>query len=231
MESPNYYSGFPTVLLWVIWNLFLALIPVGLAYYIERKFRKSRNSSMPFLWPLYVPFFLVWLAFLPNTCYLLTEWRHFFYSVDRQDLYVRAQYDRTLLVPLIKHAFFFACFSGAGIITFVMAIRPIERILKSLKWPTALWATPFYILMSLGVYLGLVLRFNSWDLVSNPSSIISALFNIANRPVLIISIILFGLVLWAIYAGLSTIVDAVMLRFRYIPISPTRLEVSEYPSP
>jgi uncharacterized membrane protein len=112
-----------------------------------------------------------------------------------------------------------------------MAIRPIERIVKSLKWPTALWAAPFYILLSLGVYLGLVLRFNSWDLVSNPSSIISALFNIAHRPVLTISIILFGLVLWAIYAGLSTIIDAVMQRFRYIPISPTRLEVSENPSP
>ena len=59
----NIHSG------WIAWNLFLAFIPLGLSFWLFR--RKSQSRSV-FWWVA----FLVFIAFLPNAPYLLTDIIH-----------------------------------------------------------------------------------------------------------------------------------------------------------
>lgn len=58
--SPRYEMS-----IWVAWNLVLAIFPVLLG----RSIGALASRNKPLAWAL-LP---VWLAFLPNTCYLLTE--------------------------------------------------------------------------------------------------------------------------------------------------------------
>src|SRR4051794_3841798 len=60
----------------LVWNLFLAWVPYGCALWLYVLARKRR----PYAWYLLVPGGL-WLIFLPNAPYLLTEYVHLQYIV------------------------------------------------------------------------------------------------------------------------------------------------------
>lgn len=190
----------------------LAVIPVLLAYalYWVAFSRLPRAAKIVFA----VAALPVWLVFLPNTCYLLTEWRHYLALMDNSHLYTRAQMDSSLYLPLFAASMFFALYSGFGVFTFALAIRPIERVANKLKAPIWLWALPFFAVVSLGVYLGLVLRFNSWDPVSRMSSIWSASLVAMARPKLSLFIIAFGIFLWIVYEAVDIWIDAAALRWQ-----------------
>ena len=57
----------------VLWNLFLAVVPVLLAFAIARGVRRERAAGGAVRWLLWGPLALLWLLFLPNSCELLTE--------------------------------------------------------------------------------------------------------------------------------------------------------------
>ena len=45
----------------VLWNLFLAVVPVALAFLIARGVRRDRQAKRPVRWVLWGPLALVWL--------------------------------------------------------------------------------------------------------------------------------------------------------------------------
>ena len=77
----------------VAWNAMLATIPVVTAYAVALVARFARKTGCRIL--LMIPLALVWFVFLPNTCYLLTEWRHFLFIMYVNNLYWRAETDRS----------------------------------------------------------------------------------------------------------------------------------------
>lgn len=194
-----------------LWDCFLAVIPVSIAYAMLwvagfRRRKMLRNSVIGLMG-------LAWLAFLPNTCYLLTEWRHFMFVVDLNNLFIRASGDKTLFLLLCKWWVFFFLFSGFGMMMFALAIRPIERLAAGKGATTWFWALPLFTALSLGVYLGLILRFNSWDLLQQPGVVWAAIVDLGGRPKLASFIFGFGVVLWLIYEALDIWVDGLADRF------------------
>lgn len=190
----------------------LALVPVVLAYVM--RFVASTKAPRLARYLIIAAIAPVWLAFLPNTCYLLTEWRHFLFTLDYRDLYVHSQLDSKYYLPLIELSFFYACYSGFGMIAFALAIRPVERIAARAGLPIWAWAVPFFALVSLGVYLGLVQRFNSWEPLTNFEVIWSAGLEAMQRPRLGWFILGFGAFLWMSYEALDLWIDAAVQRFR-----------------
>jgi uncharacterized membrane protein len=195
-------------------NTSLALIPVALAYVMlwVYKLRAPRVLRRTVLVALALP----WIAFLPNTCYLLTEWRHFMFTVDLQNLYLQAGYSRTVLVKLLAMSMFYLAYSGFGILTLALSIRPVERIARSAGATTWFWGLPFFTALSLGVYLGLILRFNSWDLATRPKAVWAQIVVLGGRPLLAGFIIAFGVFLWAIYESVDIWVDGLSDRWSLI---------------
>ncbi|MHB9132047.1 MAG: DUF1361 domain-containing protein [Armatimonadota bacterium] len=213
---------------WVAWNSILALIPVGLAYLVVRLAGPHRASRS---WPrkiLLLSLGLLWFIFLPNTCYLLTGWRHFLSLVTRADLYTRWQMgdDAEALAWLILATTFFALYSGFGMFTFTLAIRPIARWMRHHGAMLWLWGIPFFFLMSLGVYLGLVLRFNSWNIFYQLGDIWSAVINALTRPKLAALIVAFGGFLWIAYLFIDIWIDGLLLRMGRTSVESSGVEVT-----
>ena len=132
------------------WNLFLASIPLvfsGLAL----KQKKLNYKAVIFL--------LLWLLFVPNAPYLITDIFHF---EERPP--VPQWFDLMLVV------------SGAwnGILCFMISLLRVENFLnKTCRHNLVNKLMPLLIILcGYGVYIGRYLRYNSWDIVTEPGAII-----------------------------------------------------------
>lgn len=142
-------------LLFLIWNLFLGYIP----YFLSSEIKKT----VPGTYKFYL-LFLGWLLFLPNSFYLLTDFVHLHHNSDLQYLF-----DALLLT----------CFSIAGFNAGISSMLHIHRLLE-MKYScqkSRRFVVIFCYLTSFGVYLGRILRFNSWDILSKPIDLFANIFD------------------------------------------------------
>lgn len=200
--------------IWVMWNLFLALIPVGLGYAIYGLIWITPVAKRPRILPLIGIVTLAWLAFLPNSCYLLTEWRHYLSQITHSPTYQHVNSDHTALFKLSASALFYLIYSGLGLLCFTLAIRPIERACRIVGWTFPALAYPFFLVVSIGVYLGLILRFNSWEIVTNPIPVFQAAVRIPQNISLTVAIAVFAILLWFTYEAIDLWVDDIVGRLR-----------------
>ncbi len=189
----------------------LAIIPVAAGYAINAVYRSKATAALRY--SVSTVLAAVWFVFLPNTCYLLTEWRHFLVTVDGRNLFMRARVDSAYLIELISLSLFYFLYSSFGMLMFALAIRPVERAVVKGGLALRLWAFPFFATVSLGVYLGLILRFNSWDLLTRPGMVWSAIIELTARPLLSAFIVAFGAFLWLCYELLDIWIDGFHCRF------------------
>lgn len=200
-------------LTWVSWNIFLALIPVAMAYAVQELIILPGTRGR---WLVKTLIFLAgfaWLAFLPNTCYLLTEWRHFLESLGYTEIQNRWQTDSNAALELMLLTFFYLCYSGVGMLTFTLALRPITRLLRRESIAVWICEVPFFLMMSVGVYLGLILRYNSWDLISRPSEVWTTVSELWSRPTVVLFIILFAGFLRLAYEVTDIWIDGLVCRW------------------
>ena len=195
----------------VIWNLFLAIVPVVLAFVIARGVRRERHQTGTVQWLLWGPLTVIWLLFLPNSCYLLTEWRHYLETLTQSQLFAEAHHGGDGRIDFFLVTAFYLVYSGAGLLAFFLAVWPLDRLTRvRLGWRGAMLRPLIVPLCALGVYLGLMRgRFNSWDLfsASRLSALLESTIQTLHRPYLVGLILLFGAVLWLFYAAFDIWMD------------------------
>jgi len=193
---------------------------VALAYAIARIYRTgiSTRAYAPVYYLLIAVLGIGWLLFLPNTCYLLTEWRHYFDSLGHTDIINRSLdvRDTHAIATLVTLSLAFLMYSLFGLFTFALGIRPIARLLR--EWMVHYWLLGFifFPLMSLGVYLGLIHRFNSWDLARDPGIIFQQGVDAIVRPFSGMAIIILSLFLWFSYYLCDVWIDGICMRFIFL---------------
>jgi uncharacterized membrane protein len=144
----------------IVWNLFLAFIPLGLSYWL---FRRGRSRS--FVWWLG---FVVFLAFLPNAPYILTDIVHLIDDIRA----VNSIWVVTLIVfPL--HILFILSGFEAYVLSLINLGYYLQRIGLS-KWIVATELS-IHALCAVGIYLGRFPRFNSWDIITQPDALVDAI--------------------------------------------------------
>lgn len=145
---------------YLIYNLFLAWIPLGITLWLERMLRHRLWSS----WP---PFLLTlfWLGFLPNAFYMISDYIHL-QEVARVDLL----YDVIMFSSFILNAF------ALGLISLYIVHSELRKRVS----PVSSWALmgATILLTSFAIYIGRDLRWNTWDVLLNPASI---LFDVSDR--------------------------------------------------
>lgn len=141
-------------LLFLIWNLFLGYIP----YFLSSQMK----TSLPGTFKFYFLFF-GWLLFLPNAFYLITDFVHLHHSSNLQYLF------DALLLTSFTIAGFYAGFAS------LFNIHQLLEMKYSSKKSWIIIAVICY-MSSFGVYLGRILRFNSWDILSNPIHLFTNIF-------------------------------------------------------
>lgn len=194
-------------LLWLGTDLFLAAIPASLAPVIARGLRRDMEAG-GIRWGVRLPLLLLWLLFLPNTCYLLTEWRHYLRDIHDRSVYYPVyglgQYPPGATWGLLGLTAFYLAYTSVGLLAFCLALRPLDFFARQ-HWGKAAGSlrAAVCLLCSLGVFVGLVYRLNSWDIIypAMAAGTITVALRSLLRPDLFVLVCLFALLLWLLYAA------------------------------
>ena len=144
--------------LFLIWNLFLAVVPFALSTLLSISVGRLRARIL-------VPVSAAWLLFFPNAPYLLTD---LFHLNARPG--VPLWYDLALILSCAWN----------GLMLAYASLSDMQRLVQQRLgfWTGWAFATVALLLSSFGIYLGRYLRFNSWDVLTNP---LTLFYDIAHR--------------------------------------------------
>jgi uncharacterized membrane protein len=148
----------------LLWNLFLAFIPYAITHCL---------SGQPSLWkskPKLLVVIFAWLIFIPNSFYILTDLFH----LDTFDSAPK-WFDLLLLFS----------FAWNGLLLGILSVRTLEKIIETV-WGKDFSFTILVVVMWLnafGIYIGRYLRYNSWDVVAQPLSLFSEMFEVIFHPI------------------------------------------------
>ena len=226
---------------WMSWNLFLALVPLALAFWLFRKprslflfwgtllllgatllphvqrvfvfgsylfrgeeriyiavaiaitvvlmlldlwrFSRQRNTYPGHRFLLWWLGFFAFIAFLPNAPYVLTDIIHLYEDV-------RANYSVWVLTLAIVPQYLF--FMLIAFEAYTLSLVYMGDYMKRQNWGKFILVAELIVhaLCSIGIYLGRFLRFNSWDIVTNPNVLVSRTLDdlIAKSPLLVMGV-------------------------------------------
>lgn len=181
-----YYSGFNTYL-FLIWNLFLAILPYVISTFFLLYYRKINSFAVNAM------IIVSWLLLFPNAPYIVTDFFH--------------------LEPRVNIPFWFdlgliLSFAWNGLMLGFISLYDIQTALARKFGVIKGWLFAVFslVLGSFGIYLGRYERFNSWDVITNPMELF---IDIANRfihpfshPRTMLMTILFSVVLISGYVTL-----------------------------
>lgn len=141
----------------VVTNFVLAFIPFVLACYL---FKFSHHRTV--LWWLIVPVFIL---FLPNSAYVLTDIIHFIAAVKSPDISTAE-----LLLVFVP---FYIVFLSVNFEFYVLSVKWSHEYLQKIDIAWLRKVSKFYVplihfLCALGVYLGRVQRLESYDILHKP---------------------------------------------------------------
>jgi uncharacterized membrane protein len=138
----------------LLWNLFLAWIPLLSAVTVYDMQRRGVRLTQ------LVPVGALWLLFLPNAPYLLTDLIHL---GSRSD------------APLWFDLVLFSAFAWTGALMGFLSLYLMQAVVR--RAAGSAWSWGFVagslVATSFGIYLGRSLRWNSWALVTNPGPLLT----------------------------------------------------------
>lgn len=147
----------------LIWNLFLGLIP----YFVTRFLMNHPSwieSKLKF-----ATAFIVWLLFIPNSFYIITD---LFHLEERSG------------IPLWFDLALIFSFAWNGLLLGVLSLRQMEKLMQiKWNWSEAFFIYPIMGLNAFGIYLGRYLRYNSWDVISNPFGLAEDIVYLIIHPI------------------------------------------------
>lgn len=170
--------------IFLAWNLFLAWVPYVATLGLSA-------SSRRYLIPLRL---LLWLLFLPNAPYLITDMLHLHPRTDS---------------PYWIDTFILFVFSLIGILLFYASSKAVWNYLQEIRPTLAYWVLPIsFVLCGYGIYMGRWLRYNSWDAFQHPFRMSRFLLNHTFEPNNMLLIgqvtVLFGTMLLLLYRTLQS---------------------------
>ena len=150
--------------LFLVWNLFLAWIPFLLSSQLERFWQLSGSKILLGF------YLLIWLLFLPNAPYLITDLLHL---RPRPPL------------PLWYDLMMIYAFAWTGLMLGFFSLLQVENFWrKHISSSTAtFFAYSVLALCSFGIYIGRFQRWNSWDIIQNPTKLMLDVLQLMANPI------------------------------------------------
>lgn len=145
---------------YMIWNLTLAWSAMGMTFWLEWVLHRRLWSSW---YALIIT--LLWVLFIPNTFYMVTDFIHIAEVPPSQLLYGTIMFTSFIVNGMILG------FLSLYIVHRELVLRVSRKAAHSLIALTILTS-------SFAIYIGRELRWNSWDILVNPMSL---LFDITDR--------------------------------------------------
>ena len=185
--------------MFLIWNLFLAWLPMLFAVEV---FRRHRRGDRPG-WKMFSLAGL-WLLFLPNAPYIFTDVVH----LTRRFL-PHFWVDLSLVLLAALTGFLLGFVS-----LFLMQSVVNDRSGRTAGWLFVVTATG---LSGFGIYLGRFLRWNSWDLLAHPLNVTQDIGHLAVDQKSLVFAALFGTFLLMGYLMLYALTHLRMTPMERVP--------------
>jgi uncharacterized membrane protein len=133
----------------LVTNLFLAWIPLALAYGISLAARRELT------WPVLPLLACAWIVFLPNAPYLVTDLVHLNEGVS------------------LPNAIELSLLAVTGLLVGIKSVQLVQGAVERLWGVAAGWRAVQVValLAAVGVYLGRVLRWYSWTVFQHPGDL------------------------------------------------------------
>ena len=179
------------------WNLFLAWIPLITAYiaWVLSLGRKWLYLVIPLI-------AFVWIIFLPNAPYIITDFKHLT--------------DPRAAVPIWFDVMMLMWFSWTGMLLGVVSLYLMQDIVHREfgRWISWIMVLAVSALSGLGVYIGRFIRWNSWDIFTDPTGILTQFVVGAQDP----SLRSIGFIV--IFAGFFLFVYVTLYAFGHLLLEP-----------
>ena len=145
------------------WNLFLAFIPYWISWWMTRNVSIIENKIK------LVIALAAWLLFVPNSFYIITDLFHLTH-IDSAPKW----FDLLMVFS----------FAWNGILCGIISLRRVEIISAVLRGKGFSVLVVFAVmwLNAFGIYIGRFLRFNSWDVISDPFALAAEITNMIFHP-------------------------------------------------
>jgi uncharacterized membrane protein len=153
-----YFSGALSYT-FLLWNLFLAFIPFVLSSLLVT----VRLSALVF-WLLGA----IWLLFFPNAPYVLTDLLHL----------------KAGMVPVWYDLLMLLSFAWTSLMLGFVSLADMQTLMAQRFNQITGWIFAFVALLlgSFGIYLGRFLRWNSWDVITEPTGLLQDIVNRIINP-------------------------------------------------
>ncbi len=146
------------------WNLLLAFIPYFISWWMMRKvsFIEHRLKCWAAM--------AVWLLFIPNSFYIITDLFHLTRFNDAPEWF-----DLLLIFS----------FAWNGILCGIISLRRVEMVTAIIRGQHFSLLVVFGVmwLNAFGIYIGRFLRYNSWDIITDPFSLAVEIINMVFHPI------------------------------------------------
>ena len=150
----------------IFWNLFLLVVPFFLcrkiySLWLANKFKNTKEIILAFI------LFFIWLLFIPNTAYIITDVRHIAGACPLNE--------NRICIENAWMVLFFFSYSIAGWLSYVFLLNQMKAVIENIwgKSGKIIFLVSLPPLTALGVLLGLVNRWNSWDIFLYPGEVIT----------------------------------------------------------
>ncbi|BAU63708.1 hypothetical protein STA3757_10750 [Stanieria sp. NIES-3757] len=205
----NKHSG------WIVWNLFLAFIPLVLSIWLFR-WRRHRSSRSLIWWFG----FICYLAFLPNAPYLLTDIIHLIGAI-------RANYS-IWIITLVFFPLHLSAIALGGE-AYVISLINQSYYLKKIGYKKYIFWTELltHFLSAIGIYLGRFLRFNSWDIITQPDILFTSSINKLTQQTPLLVIFITFAILTVFYLLMKQVTLGLILRLRQIMSDNTHFRIKD----
>lgn len=155
-------SSDSTRYLFLIWNLFLAVVPVLFAYWLVVRLKNHNWKN-----PKQLLITIAWFLFLPNSFYLVTDFIH-----------LRETFEASLLYDAVMFTSFAVSGLILGFISVFLVHKEISRRFSPIKASSIIVGV--LLACSFAIYLGRFTRWNTWDVLFKPAGL---LFDVSDRVV------------------------------------------------
>ncbi len=175
---------------WMGFNLFLAFLGMLFGWL----FYWSKKSYLAFI------FFVLWILFIPNTIYLITDLEHLY-----------DQWGITEFIPTVLLIIQYLIVAAIGIITFIMSMHPIDKIFSKFhlkKHPNL--RLSILLLVNLFIAFALILgkfeRTHSWYVFTNTPRVLDDIQSVLTSPILLSLVFFFAIVINLTYFAFKKII-------------------------
>lgn len=149
---------------WYLWNLWLALVPLGLSTSLARLHSASSSTSV-LRWPLLLPVLVLWLLFFPNAAYLVTDIVH----LPRVTWSARFTVEAAMILLFAAAGAAIALVSLVQVRDVVLHRLPLSG--QKLFVAEAGFVGGVSVLNGFGIAMGRLARSNSWHVWTAPQQL------------------------------------------------------------